>query len=300
MGPVQVYPEATKSIPAPLPAGQMKQEVHHGHAAPAFGAPPMMGHPQHPGATAGYAGQIPGYPQAQGGPPRMPPNMPPTGPYGQPAPQAVQPSFGPPLYPAHNELASLEMGPGFGPNQGDTKMASLPPPPQSEAELKDIIKKRCKLEMVHPYEKLLIESYDGNSKSVPNIQPTPEYLRLVRDRAILKVQLLRAQERGFDVYGTAAQIYNHSGASNTDPYGFSSNPGASISSNGAPKMEANGSNGGAGGPASNAGPGPTASGPGPAVPGNRADDYAVAYGNNQAAGGPIMLRKEYVPRRTPY
>lgn len=79
-----------------------------------------------------------------------------------------------------------------------------------------------KLEMIHPYEKHLIESYDGNSKNTPQMHPPPEYLRLVRDRAILKVRLLRAQERSFDVYGTATQMFTQGSSNAADPYGFES------------------------------------------------------------------------------
>ena len=313
MAPVQVYPEATKSIPAPMPMDNgmgshgMKREMNgHGSVHPGMHMSHSMGSGLNMGAVGQNFANMPNplaqqMGNARGNPMGMP-GQTGLGPGGMPGPGqsnnfGVQPSFAQPLYPAHNELASLEIGPGFGPNQTNTKMASLPPPPQNENELKDIIKKRCKLEMVHPYEKLLIENYDGNSKAIPNLQPTPEYLRLVRDRAILKVQLLRAQERGFDVYGTAAQIYSHNSNTN-DPYGFGSNPtaengtsnravsisvpatglGEKIEENDATKNEA----------------------PGLAPFGNRPDDYAVAYGNNQAAGGPIHLRKEFVPRRTPY
>ena len=147
--------------------------------------------------------------------------------------QAPPPSWsnGPPInnyppppqhesYPSHHPLANLELGPGFGPNAANTKMASLPPPPASQEELRELIDKRMKLEMIHPYEKHLIETYDGNSKNTPQMHPPPEYLRLIRDRAILKVRLLRAQERSFDVYGTATQMFTQGSANANDPYGF--------------------------------------------------------------------------------
>lgn len=238
--------------------------------------------------------------------------------------QSMAPPINTNIYPNHHPLASLELGPGFGPNI-DMKLASLPPPPVSQEELKELIERRCKLEMVHPYEKHLIESFDGNAKNVPASIPPPEYLRLLRDRSILKVRLLRAQERGFDVYGTAASLYA-SGTNVQDPYGFGHANSAQTNQNSAQKVATPN-------PATqlksqipntttantglltnsqqqqnaNQSPNTTINGWGnPNVPnpngnGNSGNDsYSTAYGNSQAAGGPILYKKEFVPRRTPY
>ena len=189
-------------------------------------------------------------------------------------------------YPPNNPQANFELGPGFGGNQ-PSKMAALPPPPTSPEELKELIEKRCKLEMVHPYEKMLIETYDGNSKAAPQTQPPPEYLRLVRDRAILKVRLLRAQERGFDVYGTAMNLFQ-SQNQRADPYGFgNADVSVKVASDPVPPMTYNANS----------------------VPNFAADQvwngnatagsYHTAYANNQA-GGPIHFKRENTQRHQPY
>lgn len=210
------------------------------------------------------------------------------------------------IYPQDHYLASLELGPGFGPSAGSLKMASLPPAPQSQTELREFIERRCKLEMVHPFEKHLIETFDGNAKNVPQRPPPPEFLRLVRDRAILKVRLLRAQERGFDVYGTAAQMYTSQ--STQDPYGFGSVGKTSAPLAKVPKLD-NQVNGHSSGHSSmqssndlnTSNPSVLTTPPAPLqnIWMGPSDSYNTAYGNSQA-GGPISLKKEYVPRRTPY
>lgn len=214
--------------------------------------------------------------------------------------QAPPPHQPPPAqhesYPSHHPLANLELGPGFGPNAANTKMATLPPPPSSQDELRELIEKRMKLEMIHPYEKHLIESYDGNSKNTPQMHPPPEYLRLVRDRAILKVRLLRAQERSFDVYGTATQMFTQGSSNAADPYGFESGA-AQVESRSAALYDAptfvNATDGSnnivANGDAMQH---PVVEQQPPS------SSYATAYSNSQA-GGP-MMKKEFVPRRAPY
>ena len=186
-------------------------------------------------------------------------------------------------YPSHHPLANLELGPGFGPNAANTKMATLPPPPASQEELRELIEKRMKLEMIHPYEKHLIESFDGNSKNTPQMHPPPEYLRLVRDRAILKVRLLRAQERSFDVYGTATQMFTQGTSNANDPYGFEANGKVEERSGGLADSGLNLASLNNGGSIEQQPP---------------SSSYATAYSNSMA-GGP-MMKKEFVPRRAPY
>ena len=291
MAPVQVLAEANKSLPAPnyQAGGQVSgygdQQQAFGQIYPAGIKRDISGHPP------GMQGPPPNFPRQ--GPPFQQPNLNMTFPPSQPMMQANHPQMvmhstqikqdqqNPNnSFPTHHELASLEIGPGFGPN-GSIDQTNLPPAPENEQELREIIRKRCKLEMVHPYEKVLIESYTGDSKKVPDINPTPEFLRLIRDRAILKVQLLRAQnEKHFDVYGTAAKIYSHMGNS-LDPYGFGQN-GHEM------KVEADQVNN------SNEIVGAMVQAPG------TDNSYSTAYANNMSAGGPITLRKEFVPRRAPY
>lgn len=200
-------------------------------------------------------------------------------------------------YPSHHPLANLELGPGFGPNAANTKMASLPPPPSSQEELRELIDKRMKLEMIHPYEKHLIETYDGNSKNTPQMHPPPEYLRLVRDRAILKVRLLRAQERSFDVYGTATQMFTQGSSNANDPYGFEASNKVENRSAGLYETPSNFVN------ANDGSNNIVASGD--AVMQQHQEQqppsssYATAYSNSMAAGGP-MMKKEFTPRRAPY
>lgn len=249
----------------------------------------------------------PGYFRGGPGASAPPPNWVQNGNSGYSQPVASQPPPQHESYPSHHPLANLELGPGFGPNAANTKMASLPPPPASQDELRELIEKRMKLEMIHPYEKHLIETYDGNSKNTPQMHPPPEYLRLVRDRAILKVRLLRAQERAFDVYGTATQMFTQGTQNANDPYGFESNNSsnnqpaesrsaalydtqkqaqATIAAAAAAAATGTPNAGGEEMQYSEQAPAPSSS-------------YATAYSNSMAAGGP-MMKKEFVPRRAPY
>jgi len=102
---------------------------------------------------------------------------------------------------------------------------NIPLPRSSEIE--SLVNRRKRLETIHPYERTLL-NYPPDSRDFP--PPPPEFLRLVRDRAEIKAQLLIYQasqdgklsllSRADDEYG-----FNSAGRSRSPPprhYGRSS------------------------------------------------------------------------------
>lgn len=72
-------------------------------------------------------------------------------------------------------------GDGYG---ADPALAALPPPAKDRMELLDLLDRRRRLEALDPYERRLIASDPFNLPP-----PTPEYLRLLRERALVKSRL---------------------------------------------------------------------------------------------------------------
>ena len=76
-------------------------------------------------------------------------------------------------------------GPGPGPNGEANFETVLPPPAKDRMELLELLDRRRRLEALDPYERRLISCPDPFN--LP--PPPPEYLRLLRERALVKARL---------------------------------------------------------------------------------------------------------------
>ena len=86
--------------------------------------------------------------------------------------------------PGYNEMTS-EAERSFGPNGDSSFESALPPPAKDRLELLELLDRRRRLEALDPYERRLIACPDPFN--LP--PPPPEYLRLVRERSLVRARL---------------------------------------------------------------------------------------------------------------